>query len=427
MEFTDWYKKIIDDSQVDPPESLWNSISDELDINESWHIIDRRLTWNRFLHRGKKLTIYSTAAVLLVFVGFKLFINPESFNRQAKPLMNLTSSKISKKENFSNHTKIYSSNKREPDNSINTYINSNKPILSNRELDKISQLERDNLDLYVSIPEIEKIINAESFYTSKNIEFYDDTSNTQRPLDSVALSKLPGFTMNVSSKDNEEQKVKFINNQRYLLLPKGLSFGAMLGYYNTWILNQDTYNGLNKNELNSTRPYYDFSYGIIAGWNISDKIGLDIRINFVNIIGQKYNEYRQGKYVPRSIEINYNTNTFLMSYKQAFYLTPKILSSRNYLIGLNYGRLNKSEQIVNGKSEDISNLYNDKNISIDIGYQYDMYLFNHFVISTGIDVNYGLINIWKGNDFLPSNFNDTRTGSIGFFISAKYFIPFTIK
>lgn len=43
MNFLKWYKNIFESNELDPPPETWGQIQDQLDIDNSWQVIDKTL------------------------------------------------------------------------------------------------------------------------------------------------------------------------------------------------------------------------------------------------------------------------------------------------------------------------------------------------------------------------------------------------
>ena len=81
MRLDSWYKSLVDNSNLVPPEQVWDGIQDELDIDMVWGRIDQSLAYQ---DKKRRVLLYAAAAVILLAatVGGTLFYLPLSQNAE---------------------------------------------------------------------------------------------------------------------------------------------------------------------------------------------------------------------------------------------------------------------------------------------------------------------------------------------------------
>ena len=70
MDFLKWYKYSVESGDQEPPESVWENIQDELDIEQSWQVINQHLSLKTVRQRN---TVLAIAASLLVLISVGTF------------------------------------------------------------------------------------------------------------------------------------------------------------------------------------------------------------------------------------------------------------------------------------------------------------------------------------------------------------------
>jgi hypothetical protein len=83
------------------------------------------------------------------------------------------------------------------------------------------------------------------------------------------------------------------------------------------------------------------------------------------------------------------------------------------------GYLNNASQIIESESNNIKPDYRNYDFGLLIGYEIDSQILPNYTLSTGVQIDPGLINIYRGTEELPASFNKTYNASIGVSISIK--------
>src|SRR6056297_2102864 len=75
--FTEWYKQQIESNPYDPPESVWNNIHNELDVDNVWQRISSHLQKDQ---RRELIPYLAAASAILLFFLFYPFQNNRTYN-----------------------------------------------------------------------------------------------------------------------------------------------------------------------------------------------------------------------------------------------------------------------------------------------------------------------------------------------------------
>ena len=199
-----------------------------------------------------------------------------------------------------------------------------------------------------------------------------------------------------------------------LMYDKTLEFGITASLKNTWLINRKTLLGLEKHTLNTTIPDFGKDIGVVAAYNFSRRWSLQAEGMFISESGQRYKEYRNGKYVTREVDLNYYGFNLLVRYnrRKMAYGDPK--NGHGITAGIFAGALKKATDRIHDKTLDGRALYHDHNYGMLLGYEYNRYIFSNLVITSGLRVSYGFPNIDTGL------FYRTFTGSFDFNMALKY-------
>lgn len=165
--------------------------------------------------------------------------------------------------------------------------------------------------------------------------------------------------------------------------------GVVYSFNSVWILNQNNYGQFNGSELS-----YKFgagsAYGVVVGYDIKRRYGVETGIIIKSAEGQKYHDELYTGEVNRRIELEY---IHIPAYfRMKSYLNNKSLPViLNIAAGVQYGILKSAKETVNGNESDIKNRFKKNELSLTIKLGSDVYLNNHlyftFGLNTGISGN----------------------------------------
>ena len=178
-----------------------------------------------------------------------------------------------------------------------------------------------------------------------------------------------------------------------IVFSRSLEFGISASVKNTWLLNQTTFMGLEKHTLIHTLPDFGKDVGAVVRYTFSPKLSAQAEGFFISDMGQRYNEYRKGKYIERNVDLNYVHANVLFRYGNNATLLGRLVNGHGFIAGFYYGRLMHASETIDGQARDIRSLYAVSNYGIVTGYEYNQHLFSNFFFSTGVRLNYGLKNI----------------------------------
>jgi hypothetical protein len=381
MDFLNWYKHMIESADQDPPSSAWEEIQNELDVEAVWAGINEELQGKR-----RKILFYrlSAAATLLLLITAGAFFFT-AITEQAHG-------------EFTVHDSYF----QEP---VSPYMaGTTQPVLA-------------RLAVVNDFPEMNHPGNIEKVTRSRETE-------SIAGMDEI-IPHRPYLEYNTDAEDY----LLIMGNRDSVFQDKESTTehkaGSPGGYYaglsghlgNTWLLNHKTLQGLRSEELTASLPSFGYSFGILAGKSVNDRLDIQAEAFFITRTSQNYNEYMHGQYINNSMQFVYSSITL----SARWYFTGLDMSGRHSLLfGTYAGILRNALQDMNGESFSLKNEYNPADYGIITGYEYFHPLGDQLMLGTGFQTKFGMNNIFAGNEVIPYYLNNTRNASINLILSLRY-------
>ncbi len=383
--FNQWYKSKIESHPEDPPEKVWDSIQDELDVDQVWHRLEANLEGRK---RKKALLVFSMAAslALLIAIGSIFY-----FTREPQPeIATLDTSPPAEPETPESRMPG-----QPADESIAKKLQPIEGVLA------LSEKKH---------PSSEEIRGA-------MVESTGLTLPSLEAPESKATGPLPA---EIISRDSFSKEIAQKTLIAEILEPqtkrKEFFIGATGQLANTWMLNQKTIQGLNPEELTHTNLSFGKNFGILAGTRINERMILQGEFFFLSQKRQSYNEYLGGQFVSSNLELDYSTLTLLFKYQIAE-------NSPHYLAGGIYGSsLKNAVQKIESELTDVRNEYNSLDYGLVAGYEYQFPIAGNWNLGAGLFFRYGLKNIFSGNEMIPDYLNRTQNAAFNASFSLNYAI-----
>lgn len=476
------YSEFVEKGKQLPPEDLWENISNQLDIEDSWIEISKQLdviqVWNNVSHEldagivaiqkssftntwyGKSmLTIISgTVLVLLsLFIGDRLnlpgtqiALNPESQVQKNKDI-NI---------------------KKDPPKEVVVLETISKNEIKNETNENLSVLD-ESISL-ISPPEkvsVKKIIRQGDNHILTEDIGYNQTLATPPPSDnkpgnlspqaietgslqSVAIvyNKVEDSSFDkasISSATNKEVglnpilslnkpdiKLETHRNEleqtlnetasermnKQTTYPRIWKLGFTINASNNWLLNQETFSGFDASELNTTILDFSTHWELVADIPLNRKWWIRTTAFGNNPAGQRYKSYYEGSYSSKNIELKYAGLNLLAKYQSfaPWIETPRV--SFNTSFGLYFNVLWSAEETIGTVSMDVPDQYKTTDYGLVLGHEIEFQAFDRISLAPGLKLNWGISNIFEGDDKIPSSFKTTRNGSIELTFGVYYLI-----
>lgn len=440
-DFSNWYRTRFNQLDANPPKEIWENIANELDIEEVWTNVNFELKKKSRRKVILRNTSYLIMLLLLFGTGALFFyhqadsIKPTSIAQY--PSNHSDNIIFNKKSHFS-HLEVNNNDKK-------TAIHKNKAasndpsekikIVEVSFANKISQRLNENQKQRKNTEHFSKEANSDlvdsktitpAIHSEINQTVFDSIINPNST--SAVLSAMVPIQIHLLEKNDS-----VIGSIELIGLPndsqsKCLIIGTAFTYSNSWLLNSDTYDGFNKNNLNQTNLSFGNSYAVVLGYDLSTKYTLQTEWLINDKQEQDYIRYYEGKQVQKKIEINYtHFNLLLKKKKIKSAFKNRIPASLNYLAGIEYGYIKSVYRTVNDKTRLVTNRYRKNNYSLILGVEYQLTIKQWWLISAGLRADIGARNIYAGNAIIPASFNRTYNSSIGLNVGINYIIPLKRK
>ncbi len=196
---------------------------------------------------------------------------------------------------------------------------------------------------------------------------------------------------------------------------RGFHFGIEGGLNSNWLLLDDK--SLSPVILGSSKAKFDWgpSFGFSAGYDFSNKFGVEVEYILKSIQGYRYRENRYGKIsIDGEIDLDYMQLPVMFKYKIAH---KGIRSAKpravNFVTGIQYSRLRKAELSYNNLTlhdegtENINNVFSRDELGLLMGIEYDLYLSSKYFFSFGARASFSSdVNTYTGaNKDEPQTYN----------------------
>jgi hypothetical protein len=205
------------------------------------------------------------------------------------------------------------------------------------------------------------------------------------------------------------------------LIDRGrISGGITTLFKNTWLLNHETYNGLNSESLNTTEVVFFPDVGLSLSYSFNKTWLLQADGLLSSNTGQEYLEYIYGCYSRKKITLNYLTIT--LSVKHKFTVSRHFIprSSINVLAGGYISFLHYAYQKINTDLDNIESQYEKSDFGARLGGEFELEIFNQLSLAPGLFLSLGVPNIYKGTSNIPGYLRKTHNGSAEFQLAFYY-------
>lgn len=414
-DFLNWYKTKVTQNLEEPPPQVWEKIADELDTNDVWTRIaadlDTRSGWF-----PQRVLYASLALVLLLFMAggsYYYFRNNDGDSSQTVSLRTDTKHRT----NATEQNEQTSRDKNKSERDVNHAGSSNENDADHNRTRSSGEIEQRNSGR-INRRQATVITQAQSLFHSterSGIIAVGDAGTDRVSLSRVVLpdsmltvavgrTALPGIL----------RKLPILPDDDSQTFRKSFLFGITASAKNTWLLNRQTLSGLEKKTLHNTRLDFGKDLGVVIAYDFSPLFALQAEGNFLSDMGQRYEEYRNGKYVEREIDLTYYNANLMLKYSPHKYSHGFAGSAHAITGGFFYSLLKNSFENIDGRPAVASDDYVSDDYGAIIGYEYNRYLGERFEFTTGLRMNLGFRDIGTDPWFR------TTSGSFGLNVAIKY-------
>lgn len=421
--------KPVSKTERDDINESWDAISFELDIDEVWTGISHKL--DKIMPAGSDsgLILKFVAGILIVLSG----ISPvKNYFKDSGNLNPKTSALYPLYENSgepaSGNSGADRSSVEGPDSIINPVPTSLPPINGSSGISTDAEVSTNNLkdsipvgksqDADLTNLNIQGEISAEGSISGINNEEKEiadpEVSAVENP-EKIKLSCLKEFA--------GPAKTEIVPASVFPLSSNGrgrFSGGYIAILKNTWLLNNETFDGLKSESLNTTEIVIFPDVGLSLIYSVNNRLFIQSDGFFYSNTGQKYFQYISGHYSRKKIILRYSTIALSAKYK--FIVNRGLIpcSSINLIAGGYLSALHHADQKINSDLEHIGSQYRGYDLGVRLGSEIELPLNYYFSLAPGIFVSYGIPNIYKGDSYIPGYLRKTHNGNAEFHLSFYY-------
>ncbi|MEE4176434.1 MAG: hypothetical protein V2I46_02890 [Bacteroides sp.] len=403
IEYNKWLRQL----DVEEDDAVWNGIQDELDFIETWDHIAGQLDKikppkARVIPMKFLKYIAAAAAVILLMV---------------LPVKNLVEQVI--------QPDIVAEQNNEGDQQIKIIRDEEPPLrkvetntdLANGAETKVTPVDPSFQESFnfLSAAHLNGLVESKDFeetvFTSEKFVF-EKIKIPSFDVDNLLASNVD-MLQNWSGKHNARfSGPDDASGAAFRIVELGLVYGLK----NTWLLNYETFNGLDPDRLGNTRFTFHHDIGASSMLEFNNQHLVGLEFFWKSEAGQNYQQYINASFVERNIQLDYRK-------VQAFYIYPQAKFPGQVLLGGYVARLTLAEEQQGIAVISVDNSYRKLDYGLVAGYQFNVSFRNNINIHPGFRVNYNLVNIFEGDDITPGRFKKTRNLSASFNISFSYRFP----
>jgi hypothetical protein len=424
------YKKWLESLDEPAPEGVWNSISNSLDIDDTWVRISEELdlddVWQNIefqlpaqniLHvpasHVRSKNSYWLAAMLMLLMLF--ITNDEPLKMYSAVDSVIADKRVTDSRVPDQNDALTDTLKRDVVESmpfVTDRLPGKKHIiadrLSNQERkaagkvhDKHTMAKQPMLPVW---PFSELPIQASIVVSVPN---YDQaTVSTDSTITSILIDQ--GAAVKAREKDAVSEEA---------LRPARWRFGIIGSISNTWLLNNETTNGLKRSSLNSTIATFGKELGVSLDNRIGNRSFLRAEYYFNTETGQRYREYVNALYQEKTIQLRYQK--LQLAYSWSVMRRPSLFQPCVFG-GVYASKLKVADLTIGSENGSVTQEYNPWDFGVLFGIESEFQLNHKVVVVPGLRTSYGLQNVFEGTSQSPSYFNKTRTAAISFSLAIKY-------
>lgn len=189
--------------------------------------------------------------------------------------------------------------------------------------------------------------------------------------------------------------------------------GMIIGYNNTWLLNNETFTGLNPEKLNNTLATYAKQIGVQVTFALKRRPLLGLDFYWTSPIGQNYQRYSNASYMRKDILLDYRK-------VQLFYIWQPDRFPGQFLLGAYLAHLKTARETLDGFESNQRNHYRKLDYGLLWGYELDLQVHHRLSLKPGLRINYNLQNTFLGDEITPAQFKRTRSLAAGLHIGISY-------
>ncbi|MFN2396830.1 MAG: hypothetical protein ABR597_14215 [Bacteroidales bacterium] len=420
-ELIELYRRQMAEKKASAPEGLWTDISRKLVVEEAWDNISAELETDSqkkgFWYFGLRA---AAVAAFIAFGALSIWLLNRDVNEPRladetqittpPPADSGSTPPEEDQQALTGDTQNRPSELAELPGTAVSIPDDTQPITETEDFispQQIASAEEEYTPAMANIPET--LIPQPLQTGMYGIEYFVMQSSLKEPIQ-----------INIDDLDLSDGLVSyaFSNN---INSPGSFSLGITTAIKNTWLINNETFEGFDRLNHNRTNLKFYPDIGINVHYQHTRRWGLETGLFLSSSTGQTYRQYIHGRYTQRSISLNYLQWEFMASHTTG----NRILQNANpfslkSLLGFYVSAMNSATEIIENDQFDVKSLYSGIDYGIVVGQYLQWQPARRIVFSPGVHVKWGLTDIYQGGTNLPINFSNTYNRSIEFRLNIYY-------
>lgn len=442
-ESAEWYKKWLSGLTESPPESVWENISEELDLDEVWDKVSDELPVKPLvpqyeypvLSRIGSAGRWAVAVVMLVLLTTPIPEQLSSILPVSESLPEIKTTPEDPSKNSDQFAEIQTEdtdgrdqvketdtyNKKEERRNNTSYTPSN--ALAENQSTTIQSQDHD--DLYINrepsnIFDAQQATNGIAAHEPREARQDVAGNVTLLPAPESLLAEISQIEAGIIAVNDQADRIESAPGElRKTSEKRKIRFevGVLSNLNNVWLLNRETQEGLRSQSLIDTRSTYGTDIGAFVHLSTRQKDGVQVEFYALSETGQSYNAYIDALYQTKTIRLEYYKMQIL--YRRLIFNRFSFLSV--YALGGGYlSRLNNAELSIGSSHENVTNQYSSLDYGLTVGLETVIPISRRLQLSPGIRAFYGTRNIFEGNQYLTSDLLPTNSASVGISMAFRY-------
>lgn len=406
------YRKQVEGRKETPPESCWDEINTRLDLEEAWDGIsselDRIMPVEKEKTEKKVLFIRILAvAASVALVTVLLVPGLRHFRSSSPEIVQLQGDSLQQQRDLPGDRDVTSSIDIAPESDLVPLITDSTAVLQSA-VPKYAFTGEDVENIQHAVINTDYFQNGNSGrirYILSPLVPLSGAIDTEKPFSNAAEISEP--LLLAGTEANSEGPVSG-NRGKF-------SAGLSLSGKNTWMLSEETFNGLNKHNLNTTKINFLNDLGLTLRYSADEKWSFEGSAFLSSKNEQSYRQYLNGVYSDKSYVLRYSSLevTAVRDISRPGFAKPSVTLTAGAYVSY----LHSAYKILNSDEFNVSDQYKPLDYGFIVGLGVEITAFGNFVLIPGLRFRYGLPNIFSGRENFPGSLNITRNATVEFRIN----------
>ena len=447
-DFIELYRTQVESRNEAPPDSCWDEINTQLDIEETWDSVSMELDKDvPLIHDSTgaitdrkpgslyKLALVITPMVLLLLIMLSDARKPNlipsdisvidtpvvsdaqpTIQQNDKPILSISEQQVEEAQPILKAEPVQEQGHKEMEKSFSEPGVKNKAEITSLPVSSVpvSSIPGSETGHAVSytLPADAAVGLTNRTYKPIITDVIPSGQAALHPIELAAPPVAALVSVTMEAADNKSPENVLSPADRPFMTNR-FSIGISLTEKSTWLISQETINGLDRQDLSTTKATFLNDVGIILRYTMNERWSVEGTTLLLSKTGQSYNQYIYGLYSSKTYELKYLS--FEMSARYAIRNPSNINNIRSDFVGGAYiSHLNTAYKTIGYSVFDVSSDYDPIDFGLLLGYELEINIREHFAITPGIRIKCGIPNIYADQPGMPDDLHSTRNASLEF-------------